>query len=113
MTASQPLRLVRSRAKIMKTKIMKGKLAILAITSVLVVMLTACMGYYPYDYRYGYHSSYGQQYDYKAGPAYGYGSGTAYEYGDGYYPHMYSWYSQPLYGRGYFGGFPSQPPSRP
>jgi hypothetical protein len=64
---------------------MKDKLAILAITGVLAVTLTACDGYYPYDYRYGYYSPYGH-------------------YGDGYYPHMYSWYSQPLYGRGYYGG---------
>lgn len=69
----------------MKAKIMKDKLAILAITGVLAVTLTACDGYYPYDYRYGYYSPYGR-------------------YGDGYYPHMYSWYSQPLYGRGYYGG---------
>jgi len=78
---------------------MKDKLAILAVTAVLAVMLTACNGYYP-DYQYGYHSAYGHGYDYKGGPAYGYGCG--------YYPHMYDWYSQPLYGRGYFGGFPCQ-----
>jgi hypothetical protein len=97
---AQPFRSVRSRTKIIKAKIMKGKLAILAITGVLAVMLTSCMGYYPYDYRHEYYSSYGHQYDYKGGPAYGYGCG--------YYPHMYDWYSQPLYGRGYFGGFPCQ-----
>ena len=96
------------RPKIVKAKIMKGKLAILAITGVLAVMLTSCMGYYPYDYRHQYYSSNGHQDDYKSGPAYGYGSGTAYGYGCGYYPHMYDWYSQPLYGRGYFGGFPCQ-----
>ena len=94
---AQPFRLVKSRAKIMKAKF-KDKLAILAITGVLAVMLTACNGYYAYDYRYG------NQYDYKGSPAYGYRSG--------YYPHMYDWYSQPLYGRGYFGGFPYQEPSR-
>ncbi|PYJ31099.1 MAG: hypothetical protein DMF24_11940 [Verrucomicrobia bacterium] len=82
--------------KIMKAKIMKDKLAILAMTGVLAVTLTACEGYYPYDYRYGSYSPYGQRYDYKAGPAYGYGSG--------YYPYMYDWYSQPLYGRGNYGG---------
>ena len=53
----------------MKAKIMKDKLAILAITGVLAVTLTACEGYYPYDYRYGSYSPYGQQYDYKGGPA--------------------------------------------
>lgn len=73
--------------KIMQAKIMKGKLAILAMTSVLALTLTACEGYYPYDYRYGYYSPYG---DYKVGP--------------GYYPYMYDWYSQPLYGRGNYGG---------
>ena len=88
----------------MKPKIMKGKPAILAITGVLAVMLTSCMGYYPYDYRNEYYSSYNHQYDYKSGPAYGYGCG--------YYPHMYDWYSQPLNGRGYFGGFPCQGSSR-
>ena len=81
----------------MKAKI-KDKLAILAITGVLAVTLPACNGYYAYDYRYG------NQYDYKGSPAYGYRSG--------YYPHMYNWYSQPLYGRGYFGGFPYQESSR-
>ncbi len=80
----------------MKAKIMKGKLAILAITSVLAVRLTACEGYYPYDYRYGYYSPYGHQYDYEGGPAYGYRSG--------YYPYTYDWYSQPLYGRGNYAG---------
>ena len=100
---AQPFRLVKSRAKIMRAKI-KDKLAILAITGVLAVTLTACNGYYAYDYRRGYYSPYGNQYDYKGGPAYGYGCG--------YYPHMYDWYSQPLYGRGYFGGFPCQEPSR-
>jgi hypothetical protein len=80
----------------MKAKIMKDKLAILAITGGLAVTLTACEGYYPYDYRYGYYSPYGRQYDYKGGPAYG--------YGNGYYPYMYDWYSQPLYGRGNYGG---------
>src|SRR6185369_637427 len=95
---AQPFRLVKSRAKI------KDKLAILAITGGLAVTLTACNGYYAYDYRRGYYSPYGNQYDYKGGPAYGYGCG--------YYPHMYDWYSQPLYGRGYFGGFPCQEPSR-
>ena len=94
---AQSFRLVRSRAKIMKAKT-KDKLAILALTGVLVVTLTACNGYYAYDYQYG------NQYDYKGSPAYGYRSG--------YYPHMYDWYSQPLYGRGYFGGFPYQEPSR-
>jgi hypothetical protein len=101
----------------MKAKIMKRNLGILAITGVLAVMLTACMGYYPYDYRSGYYSSYGQQSDYKSGPAYGYGSGYSRsgDYRCGYYPHMYDWYSQPLYGRGYFGGFPypCQASSRP
>jgi hypothetical protein len=101
----------------MKAKIMKRNLGILAITGVLAVMLTACMGYYPYDYRSGYYSSYGQQSDYKSGPAYGYGSGysrSGYSR-SGDYPHMYDWYSQPLYGRGYFGGFPypCQASSRP
>ncbi len=48
----------------MKPKIMKGKLAILAITGVLAVTLTACNGYYAYDYRSGYYSPYGNQYDY-------------------------------------------------
>jgi hypothetical protein len=93
--------------KIMKAKFMKDKLAILAITGVVAVMLTGCMGYYPYDYRSGYYSSYGNQNDYKSGPAYGYGSGygTAYGHVSGYYPHMYDWYSQPLYGRGYYGGY--------
>jgi hypothetical protein len=109
---AQPFRSVRSRAKIMKAKIIKDKLAILAITGVLAVTLTACNGYYAYDYRSGYHSSFGNRYDYKSGPAYGYGSGS-YGYGCGYYPHMYDWYSQPLYGRGYFGGFPCQGSSRP
>ena len=80
----------------MKAKIMKDKLAILTITGVLAVMLTACDGYYPYDYRYGYYSPYGRQYDDKGGPAYRYSSG--------YYPYMYDWYSQPLYGRGNYGG---------
>ena len=79
----------------MKPKIMKDKLAILTITGVLAVMLTACDGYYPYDYRYGYYSPYGRQHDDKGGPAYGYSSG--------YYPYMYDWYSQPLYGRGNYG----------
>jgi hypothetical protein len=81
----------------MKAKV-KDKLAILAITGVLAVTLPACNGYYAYDYRYG------NQYDYKGSPAYGYRSG--------YHPHMYDWYSQPLYGRGYFGGFPYPEPSR-
>jgi hypothetical protein len=84
---AQPFHSLRSRAKIMKAKIMKGKLAILAMTGVLAVTLSACNGYYAYDYRS----------DYKGGPAYGYASG--------YYPHMYDWYSQPLYGRGYWGGY--------
>ena len=85
---------------------MKGKLAILAMTGVLAVTLTACNGYYAYDYRHGYYSPHGNQYDYKGGPGYGHGSG--------YYPHMYDWYSQPLYGRGYWGGYayPDQGSSR-
>lgn len=91
----------------MKAKIMQGQLAILAITGVIAVTLTACNGYYAYDYRSGYYSPYGNQYDYKGGPAYGYSSG--------YYPHMYDWYSQPLYGRGYYGGYgyPYRGSSRP
>jgi hypothetical protein len=93
---AQPLHLVKSRAKIMRAKIIKGNLAILALTGVLAVTLTACNGYYAYDYRNGYYPAYGNQYDYKGGPGYGYRSG--------YYPHMYDWYSQPLYGRGYYGG---------
>ena len=83
--------------KIKKAKIMKGKLAILAMAGAIAVTLTACNGYYAYDYRNGYYSPYGNRYDYKGGPAYGYSSG--------YYPHMYNWYSQPLYGRGYWGGY--------
>ena len=75
----------------MKAKF-KDKLAILAITGVLAVTLTACNGYYAYDYQYG------NQYDYKGSPAYGYRSG--------YYPHMYDWYSQPLLRTRLFRRFP-------